>query len=106
MAKMARVVETTITRGLTPDRTTCPHCGGPLRADYANRRTVHTLAGVTRLNLTIPRCHTPGRAAHDRPYRPEAEGADLNPQCDHVLGRYSPPGQRSPSSSRLLQIRR
>jgi hypothetical protein len=32
----------------------------PLRADDVNRRTVHTLASVTRLNLTIRRCHTPG----------------------------------------------
>ena len=39
--------------------TTCPQCGRPTTADYANRRTVHTLVGVTRLNLTIRRCHHP-----------------------------------------------
>ena len=67
MPKTAKSAEPTITRDLTPERTACPHCGGPMRADYANRRTVHTLAGVTRLHLTIRRCHAPGCAAHKRP---------------------------------------
>ena len=57
MAKTAKSAEPTITRDLTPERTDCPHCGRPMTADYANRRTLHTLAGVTRLNLTIRRCH-------------------------------------------------
>jgi hypothetical protein len=57
--KTAKSAEPTITRDLTPERTDCPHCGRPTRADYANRRTLHTLAGVTRLNLTIRRCHHP-----------------------------------------------
>ena len=37
MPKTAKSAEPTITRDLTPDRTDCPRCGGPLRADYANR---------------------------------------------------------------------
>lgn len=85
MAKMAKSAEPTITRDLTPDRITCPHCGGPLRADYANRRTVHTLAGVTRLHLTIRRCHAPACVAHKRPYRPEAEGAVALPRHEFGL---------------------
>lgn len=85
MPKTAKSAEPTITRDLTPDRATCPHCGGPTRADYANRRTVHTLAGVTRLNLTIRRCHAPGCAAHKRPYRPEAEGAVALPRHEFGL---------------------
>jgi hypothetical protein len=85
VAKTAKSAEPTITRDLTPDRTPCPHCGGPLRADYANRRTVHPLAGVTRLNLTIRRCHAPGCAAHKRPYRPEAEGAVALPRHEFGL---------------------
>ena len=85
MAKTAKTGEPTITRELTPERTTCPHCGGPLRADYANRRTVHTLAGVTRLHLTIRRCHAPGCAAHKRPYRPEAEGSVALPRHEFGL---------------------
>jgi transposase-like protein len=82
---MAKSAEPTITRDLTPDRTTCPQCGGPLRADYSNRRTVHTLAGVTRLTLTIRRCHRPGCPAHRRPYRPEAEGAVALPRHEFGL---------------------
>ena len=85
MPKTAKSAEPTITRDLTPDRTTCPHCGGPIRADYANRRTVHTLAGVTRLILTIRRCHTPWCAALKRPYRPEAEGAVALPRHEFGL---------------------
>jgi hypothetical protein len=83
--KTAKSAEPTITRDLTPDRTTCPHCGGPLRADYANRRTVHTLAGVTRLNLTIRRCRRAGCVAHKKPYRPEAEGAVALPRHEFGL---------------------
>jgi hypothetical protein len=85
MPKTAKSADPTITRDLTPDRTTCPHCGGPMRADYANRRTVHTLSGVTRLNLTIRRCHAPACAAHKRPYRPEAEGAVALPRHEFGL---------------------
>jgi hypothetical protein len=85
MAKTAKRAAPTITRDLTPERTTCPHCGGHLRADYANRRTVHTLAGVTRLTLTIRRCHAPACQAHKRPYRPEAEGRFALPHHEFGL---------------------
>ena len=85
MAKTAKTGEPTITRDLTPDRTACPHCGRPMTADYANRRTVHTLAGVTRLNLTIRRCHHAACVAHQRPYRPEAEGAVALPRHEFGL---------------------
>lgn len=43
-------------------------------ADYSNRRTVATLGGRTRLNLSIRRCPNPDCPAYRRPYRPEAEG--------------------------------
>jgi hypothetical protein len=85
VAKRAKPAEPTITRDLTPEQTACPHCGRPMTADYANRRTVHTLAGVTRLNLTIRRCHTPACPAHKRPYRPEAEGAVALPRHEFGL---------------------
>jgi hypothetical protein len=45
-----------------------------MRADYTNRRTFATLAGLTRLRLLIRRCHNPACRACRRPYRPEAEG--------------------------------
>jgi hypothetical protein len=85
MAKTAKAIQPTITRDLTPERTDCPHCGRPMTADYANRRTLHTLAGVTRLNLTIRRCHHPDCPAHKRPYRPEAEGALALPRHEFGL---------------------
>lgn len=85
MSKTAKPAEPTITRDLAPDRTNCPHCGRPMTADYANRRTVHTLAGVTRLTLTIRRCHSSGCPAHRRPYRPEAEGSVALPRHEFGL---------------------
>jgi hypothetical protein len=85
MAKTTKPAAPTITHDLTPQRTTCPHCGGKLRADYANRRTLHALAGVTRLRLTIRRCHAPHCPAHKRPYRPEAEGRFALPHHEFGL---------------------
>lgn len=83
--KKAKTAEPTITHDLTPERTTCAECGHPMTADYANRRTVHTLAGVTRLNLTIRRCHHVGCGSHKRPYRPEAEGSFALPRHEFGL---------------------
>jgi len=85
VAKTAKPAEPAITRDLTPDRTTCPHCGRPMTADYANRRTVHTLAGVTRLNLTIRRCRNSACTAYKKPFRPEAEGAVALPRHEFGL---------------------
>jgi hypothetical protein len=85
VTKKAKTAEPTITRDLTPERTDCPHCGHPMTADYANRRTLHTLAGVTRLNLTIRRCHAPACPARKKPYRPEAEGALALPRHEFGL---------------------
>src|SRR5262249_59442180 len=56
--------------------------GGP---DHPTRRTIATLAGLTRLNLTVRRCHNGGCAAHKRPYRPEAEGRLALPQHEFGL---------------------
>jgi Transposase, Mutator family len=84
MPKTAKRLMPTITHELAPQRTACPHCGGHLRADYTNRRTLTTLAGVTRLNLTIRRCRNERCAAARRPYRPEAEGRFALPR--HEFG--------------------
>ena len=83
--KTAKTAGPTITHDLTPERTDCPHCVRPMTADYANRRTLHTLAGVTRLNLTIRRCHNTACAAHKRPYRPEVEGSFALPRHEFGL---------------------
>jgi hypothetical protein len=84
MGKTAKRLEPTITHHLSPERTTCPHCDRPMRADYVNRRTVATLAGVTRLNLTVRRCRNEHCHAVRTPYRPEAEGRFALPR--HEFG--------------------
>src|SRR3954451_24788334 len=58
---------------LTPVTVDCPECQRRTHADYNNFRTVTTLDGVTRLTLTIRRCHNPECPRLLRPYRPEAE---------------------------------
>lgn len=74
MGKAAKGLEPTVTHELSPRRANCPHCGEHMRADYTNRRTITTLTGVARLDLTIRRCRNPDCTAHKKPYRPEAEG--------------------------------
>jgi hypothetical protein len=85
MVKKAKTAEPTITRDLCPELSDCPLCGNSTRADYANRRTLHTLDGVMRLNLTIRRCHHSACSAYKRPYRPEAEGALALPRHEFGL---------------------
>src|SRR2546421_10510899 len=58
---------------LTPVTVNCPECQQRTHADYNNFRTVTTLDGVTRLTLTIRRCHNLACPRFLRPYRPEAE---------------------------------
>jgi hypothetical protein len=84
MAKKART-EPSLTQDHSPLRTDCPHCGKLTWADYVSRRTVATLAGLTRLNLTVRRCHNPECIAHLRPYRPEAEGKIALPRHEFGL---------------------
>jgi hypothetical protein len=85
MAKTVTRPEPTTTHDLRPQRTDCPHCGRRTRADYVNRRTLATLGGVTRLNLTVRRCRNAGCPAHLRPYRPEAEGSFALPHHEFGL---------------------
>ena len=83
--KTAKVAEPTVTHDLTPMRSDCAHCGRPMWADYANHRTLHTLAGVTRLNMTIRRCRHAACAGYRKPYRPEAEGSFALPRHEFGL---------------------
>src|SRR5262245_25776023 len=85
MAKKTPRPQPSLTQDLSPLRTDCPHCGELTWADYENRRTVATLAGLTRLNLTVRRCHNPQCKAHLRPYRPEAEGKLALPRHEFGL---------------------
>ena len=84
MAKTAKPQPAAV-EDLRPVQLDCRDCGRRMRADYANRRTVTTLAGVTRLNLTIRRCPNPDCPAFRRPYRPEAEGRVALPRHEFGL---------------------
>jgi hypothetical protein len=85
MAKKSPRAEPSISQDLSPLRTDCPHCGRLMHADYSNRRTVATLAGLTRLNLSVRRCPNPDCPAFRRPYRPEAEGKIALPHHEFGL---------------------
>src|SRR5262249_40521127 len=85
MAKKTPRPEPSITQDLSPLRADCPHCGQATWADYANRRTVATLAGLTRLNIAVRRCHNRDCQAHLRPLRPEAEGRVALPRHEFGL---------------------
>jgi hypothetical protein len=85
MAKKASRPEPTIAKDLSPLRLNCPACGQRMWADYVNRRTVATLDGLTRLNLTVRRCRNAACPAHRRPYRPEAEGRLALPRHEFGL---------------------
>jgi transposase-like protein len=74
MAKTARRGEPKQIKTLVPLRRNCPHCGEWMWLDYTNQRALVTLAGGTRLILSIRRCHNALCGAHLRPFRPEAEG--------------------------------
>lgn len=80
--KTAKAAEPTVTHDLAPERTECPRRRHPMWADAAARRTVHTLAGVTRLHRTVRRCRRATYAAFERPYRTEAEGAFALPRYE------------------------
>lgn len=85
MPKMPKSRVAVVTHDLAPQHVACPHCGTPTRADYANARTLHTLVGITRLNLTIRRCHAPACPRYKKPYRPEAEGHFALPRHEFGL---------------------
>ena len=110
MAKKASRPEPTITQGLSPLRSDCPHCGRLLWADYANRRTVATPDGLTRLRLTIRRCRNADCPAYHRPYRPEAAGPGTGAEGHHDTvkrdGAKLFAGKRSRCAVRALTKRR
>jgi hypothetical protein len=85
MAKKNPRPEPSLTQDLSPLNSDCPHCGKLTWADYQGRRTVATLDGLTRLNLTVRRCHNPDCSAHLRPLRPEAEGRIALPRHEFGL---------------------
>ena len=72
-------------RALAPLQTDCPACGHTMWADYANVRTVTTLAGAIRLRLAIRRCPNTFCPRFHLPYRPEEEGRLALPQHEFGL---------------------
>lgn len=84
MGKTAKP-EPSIQHDLVPVQADCLECGRHMHADYVNQRTVTTLDGLTRLNLTIRRCPNPDCSACKRPYRPEAEGRFALPRHEFGL---------------------
>src|SRR5215204_5686690 len=101
MAKKTSRPEPSITQDLCPLRCDCPHCGQLMWADYSNRRTIATLAGLTRLNLTVRRCHNPDCPACHRPYRPEAEGRIALPRHEFAGSAKTP---TSPTRPAVFQV--
>lgn len=85
MSKTAKGLEPSVTHDLTPRRINCPQCGQHMRADYTNHRTITTLTGIARLDLTIRRCRNADCVAHKKPYRPEAEGRFALPHHEFGL---------------------
>jgi hypothetical protein len=85
MAKTACRPQPRLIKDLAPLRQNCPACGQRMWLDYTNHRTVGTLAGCTRLNLAIRRCHNQLCCCHLRPYRPESEGRFALPKHEFGL---------------------
>jgi hypothetical protein len=70
---------------LEPLSRTCSSCGGTLWAGYDATRTITTLEHVTRLTLSVRRCHNPACPRHRKPIRPEEEGAWALPNGEFGL---------------------
>ena len=79
MARKAARPQPTEHQTLEPLTDRCPDCGGYLRRDYRNRRTITCLGRIVQLHLSIRRCHNPACLRYCRPYRPEAEGSQALP---------------------------
>jgi hypothetical protein len=85
MARTTRRPSATAKRTLLPVTTTCPACGGGLRLDYYNRRTVTTLEEVVCLRLGIRRCPSVSCTRYHKPLRPEDEGRIALPHHEFGL---------------------
>ena len=85
MARTAARPQPARSQHLQPWFAQCAACGQRLWADYKNRRTVATLAGLLHLTLDIRRCHNCRCQRYRKPYRPEAEGCYALPQHEFGL---------------------
>jgi hypothetical protein len=90
---------------LTPERTRCLVCGGPLWVAYHKQRTVVRLDGLWRLTLRVRTCRTPTCAPYHRAYVPEEVGAWVLPQGEFGLDVIAHIGQlRTREQRRVPQI--
>jgi hypothetical protein len=85
MARKAARGKAARVKTLTTLRKNCPECGQWMWADYDNKRTITTLAGLMGLRLKVRRCHNEQCSRHLQPYRPEAEGRYVLPQHEFGL---------------------
>jgi hypothetical protein len=85
MARRTKRPPITRTLSLEPLTRTCSSCGGTLWAGYDASRTITTLHDVTRLTLSVRRCHNPNCSRHRKPIRPEEEGAWALPNGEFGL---------------------
>jgi hypothetical protein len=85
MARKTRRPKPTSEATLTVLGGACPGCGQPAGVDYYNKRTLTTLAGVTRFRLQVRRCHRASCALFLKPLRPEAEGRIALPHHEFGL---------------------
>ena len=85
MARRTKRPPITRTLRLDPLSRTCSSCGGTLWAGYDAARTITTLVQVTRLTLSVRRCHNPACPRHRKPIRPEEEGAWALPNGEFGL---------------------
>ena len=85
MARRTKRPPITRTLNLEPLSRTCSSCGGTLWAGYDAARTITTLDHVTRLTLSVRRCHNPACPRHRKPIRPEEEGAWALPNGEFGL---------------------
>src|SRR3954454_7688757 len=70
---------------LEPYQRRCPHCGGPARVAYHDRRTVATRDGLSDLVLVVRLCRDAACPQYRRPSRPEEEGGWALPHGEFGL---------------------
>jgi len=94
MARRTARPTPTAEQTLTPVTTSCVACGHRLHPDYANFRTISSLAGVTRYTLQIRRCRHAPCDLYTVPFRPEAEGRLALPHHEFGLDVVAYAGNR------------
>jgi hypothetical protein len=85
MARPSHPVTECSVVSLLPVSSTCLSCGRTAHVAYHTQRTIATLAGRFRLDLTVRRCRNARCPRYHQPYRPEAEGSWALPHGEYGL---------------------